>query len=331
MSRGFSGPPNPYLVHREPLRSDELDRTVIRGMGGFGFGTEEEIERKLVEILESDVYHRAVQCWEGKRDINNGRNGVVSGKDWDPPSDTSLGYKSVTTDTTASASKKSNHFPGFEFYRRKLFLFASSHLSPNSLPHPREPVDPMYGFHPLISIYFLAREGMERERVYGPGHFASSQLLLMTNPAVKNNTDVRTEGNSMRPAGSTGQSVVPPITAAATEPTTITRANYGISVQLPTADPTPGSSILVDPDVPACRRLTSLAFSPHEVVSLIEETFTSKDEVEMIRDLRGHDAQTFIDVVHEVCLHTPSFPGRSLIASSLAPLLSNLCLVPIRL
>ena len=28
-------------------------------------------------------------------------------------------------------------------------------------------------------MYFLAREKLERERVYGPGHFASSQLSLL--------------------------------------------------------------------------------------------------------------------------------------------------------
>ena len=52
MVRGFRGPPDSHLVHREPLRADELDRNVIRGMKGFEFGTEEEIERKLVEVLE---------------------------------------------------------------------------------------------------------------------------------------------------------------------------------------------------------------------------------------------------------------------------------------
>ncbi|CDO69735.1 hypothetical protein BN946_scf184697.g7 [Trametes cinnabarina] len=56
---------------------------------------------------------------------------------------------------------------------------SQSHLSNSSLLETqREPADPCYGFHPLISIYFLVREKMEREKVYGPGHFASSQLSL---------------------------------------------------------------------------------------------------------------------------------------------------------
>ena len=42
MIRGFPGPPAIHLVHREPIRADDLDRQVIRGMKGFEFGTEEE-------------------------------------------------------------------------------------------------------------------------------------------------------------------------------------------------------------------------------------------------------------------------------------------------
>ena len=67
-----------------------------------------------------------------------------------------------------------------------------------------------------------------------------------------------------------------------------------------TVYPTPDSSILVDLDAPACRRLINHAFSPHEVVSLIETIFTSQDEIKMIGYLRGDNAQTFIDVIHDV-------------------------------
>jgi len=78
--------------------------------------------------------------------------------------------------------------------------------------------------------------------------------------------------------------------------------------------PTPDSSILLDLDAPACKRLTSRAFSPHEVIPLIEAIFTNQDEVKMIGYLRGDDAQTFIDVIHEVCLRYPSFPRPGLIS-----------------
>lgn len=198
MVRGFRGPPDSHLVHREPLRSEDLDRNVIRGMKGFEFGTEEEIERKLVEVLDSDAYYRAVQFWERKRMAGaNGRNGhsgwggSLSNSSIALSFDGSNGNKN---DLSASPSKKSKRFSGFDFYRRKLFSPSSSppqsplnspptsqsHLSHTSLTdaHQRDPPDPTYGFHPLISIYFLAREKMEREKVYGPGHFASSQLSL---------------------------------------------------------------------------------------------------------------------------------------------------------
>lgn len=207
MQRGYRGPPDSHLVHREPLRAEDLDRNVIRGMKGFEFGSEDEIERKLIEVLESDAYFRAVQHWERKRSMANGRN-----KWSESMSNSSLavsfdgttlassspanGSRYDHNSVTSSPSKKSRRFSGFDFssYRKKLFSPSSSppttpmhspptsqsHLSHSSLTDAsqREPADPTYGFHPLISIYFLAREKLERERVYGPGHFASSQLSL---------------------------------------------------------------------------------------------------------------------------------------------------------
>ncbi|KDQ22866.1 hypothetical protein PLEOSDRAFT_1069072 [Pleurotus ostreatus PC15] len=152
MTRGFTGPPDAHLVHREPLRSDELDRQVIKQMKGFEFGTEEEIEGKLIRVLESEPYIRA----------------------------------------------KSKRFSGFDYYRRK--LFSSPSTSPPGSPlgtsppsssshlamiHGSDSPDPTRAFHPLISIYYLAREKMEREKVYGPGHFASSQLSIQEpNPST---------------------------------------------------------------------------------------------------------------------------------------------------
>lgn len=272
MTRGFPGPPDPHLVHREPLRSDELDRNVIRGMKGFEFGTEEEIEKKLLEVLESDAYHRAVQYWERKRGINNGRNGVANGKHWDSPSNTSLGYESAKTDLTASPSKKSKRFSGFDFYRRKLFSPGSSPPTtpmsspPNSQSHlslgdTREPADPTYGFHPLISIYFLAREKMERERVYGPGHFASSQLSLTTTSAAYNNAGVRTEDDSAHATGSTKQLANPPKTTT-TEPASTTKADYSMALpRLPAPESSHYSGMSYEPAAPIPSPTTQ-AFHP---------------------------------------------------------------------
>ena len=80
----------------------------------------------------------------------------------------------------------------------------------------------------------------------------------------------------------------------------------------PSSRPLFDSSTPVDLGAPACRRLIGQAFSPHEVISLIEAIFTGKDEIRMIRNLRGDAAQTFIDAVHEVRLHIPSFSRHSL-------------------
>ena len=194
--RGFPGPPDSHLVHREPLRADELDKHVIRGMKGFEFGSEEDIEHKLVQVLESDSYIRAVQTWERKRD--GGRNGHPRWGGGESVSNSSLTISfdgKMDSPTSPTVKQKSRRFSGFDFYRRKLFSPASSppnsphtgNSPPNSQSHlhpgdaNREPADPTRGFHPLISMYYLARERLERERVYGPGHFASSQLSIHEN------------------------------------------------------------------------------------------------------------------------------------------------------
>ena len=194
MVRGFNGPPDPHLVRREPLRVDELDRSVIRDMKGFEFGSEDDIEKRLIRILESDAYVRAVQHWERKRGLGS-LNG--NGRWGESMSNSSL---AISFDSTSSRqdlttpSKRSKRFSSFDFYRRKLFSPVSSppgtpmsQSPPNSQNHlaypttgdaNREPLDPTRGFHPLISMYYLAREKQERERVYGPGQFASSQISL---------------------------------------------------------------------------------------------------------------------------------------------------------
>jgi serine/threonine protein kinase KIN1/2 len=194
MTRGFDGPPDAHLLRREPLRADELDRKVIRGMTGFEFGTEDEIERRLVAILESEAYKRAVQYWENKRDRPQNWGESLSNTslavEWDGAGGQGGGNKEAV-----STPRKNKRFSGFDFYRRKLFSpstsppsspFASpspsqSQLSNTSLSdiNQKDPPNPTRGYHPLISMYYLAREKMERDRVYGAGHFASSQLSVI--------------------------------------------------------------------------------------------------------------------------------------------------------
>ena len=80
---------------------------------------------------------------------------------------------------------------------------------------------------------------------------------------------------------------------------------------------TSDSSILADSQLSPCRRLINNTFPPHETISLIEAIFTSKAEIDVVRDLRGDSAQKFIDVVHEVCRYAFSFSRHSLILRSL--------------
>ena len=58
---------------------------------------------------------------------------------------------------------------------------------------------------------------------------------------------------------------------------------------------------------PACKRLIDRRFLPHEVLSLLGTFLTSKAEAEVVDFLHRQDAQTFVDVVHEVRHHIPPF------------------------
>lgn len=226
MLRNFNGPPSPHLIQREPLRPiypnqppntpSPLDKEVVRGMTGFEFGSDIAIEAKLLEILESENYRKAVEAWERRRDALRGgpssarswTNGEMSYESGTAASGTTLASaESFAADKTASPNKKSKRFSGFDYYRKKLFSPGSSPpsngMGPGGMGSPSRPShsnssgtlpysgsgfvdaygkeypDPTQGYHPLISIYFLVREKMEREKVYGPGMFASSQLSLL--------------------------------------------------------------------------------------------------------------------------------------------------------
>lgn len=85
--------------------------------------------------------------------------------------------------------------------------------------------------------------------------------------------------------------------------TSIDERDFPRPIQVHEAQPM--TSSLVGLHASACERLIHRAFSPHEVISLIEAVFTSKREIQMVRDLRGDAAQVFIDVVHEARLYNP--------------------------
>jgi len=181
MQRGFSGPPESHVVHREPLRADELDMNVISEMQRFEFGSEDNIELNLVQVLESDSYARAVQTWKWKRDVAG--NGYRSQPErGESVSDLSLDF-SVDSNSKESSpisptvKQTSRRFFNLKFYQHKLLSIVSCPLlsgkfrpSSQSRMTGVSIADPTSGFHPLLSMYYLAREKLERE-------LPSSQIL----------------------------------------------------------------------------------------------------------------------------------------------------------
>lgn len=191
MAKGFDGPPDPHIPHREPLRPGSLDAEVIKKMTGFEFGTPEDIESKLNEVLTSDIYTAVLRAWDKKRGVN-----VLD------VTDTNV-KPLARTESTLKRSSTNKRFSGLDFYRKKIAgglagITGSGGRAedgsydgegPIGLPNGTgangtlnsariETLDPTRGFHPLISIYFLVQEKNERERIYGPGVFASSTLSL---------------------------------------------------------------------------------------------------------------------------------------------------------
>lgn len=136
MTKGFSGPPENYLPHREPL-SLPLDMAVVHKMTGFDFGSPEYITDRLTKILQSDSYQRAVRHSAQKHSQV-------------PDLDRSRGI--------------------LNFYKRR-----NSATSRDTLFNPSSDAiplgeDPVNAFAPLLSVYYLVREKMERDkRTDNPG------------------------------------------------------------------------------------------------------------------------------------------------------------------
>ncbi|WRT63438.1 uncharacterized protein IL334_000343 [Kwoniella shivajii] len=160
LTKGYDGPPDSCLIHREPLRADELDWEIVNMMQGFTFGSTEQIYDDLRAVLTSDAYLSCVAAHEARKDRRRGPAMSTSSMD--------------VSNVTESPKKK--RFSGFDFAKKKLFKEERKVEEPSIKE--KEPLDPTRGFDPLISIYFLAREKVEREKVYGKGHFASSNMSI---------------------------------------------------------------------------------------------------------------------------------------------------------
>jgi hypothetical protein len=177
MIHGFSGPADNHLPARQPLDGRKLDRQVIHAMKKFEFGSDQEIERNLIGILETDVYLHALRQWEQRRSPGLDGGNVVND---DNPSDDAVQLTGPFDEV--DHGRKTGLF---EQCRKKVSsVFSSSSSSSaanaemyNQVEHQCDPdpptstanrnwelQDPTRGFHPLISMYYLTKEKMERSR-----------------------------------------------------------------------------------------------------------------------------------------------------------------------
>ncbi|CAG8489722.1 1988_t:CDS:2 [Diversispora eburnea] len=150
MNKGYDKPQENYLPPRNPL-SLPLDPEVIHGMTGFEFGTEQEIKTRLENIIKSESYQSSIKA----QHYNNYPSGSFDGR------------------------KRSS---GFEYYRKKLSGSSSSIHEDKTIT-----ADPTQAVHPLISIYYLVKEKIERDRLIQQGgipRFGSSSSLLEVNNNV---------------------------------------------------------------------------------------------------------------------------------------------------
>ncbi|KAF8927069.1 serine/threonine-protein kinase KIN2 [Dissophora ornata] len=76
MNKSYDLPQPSYCPQRSPL-TEPLDMNVIRGMTGFEFGTEQEIEQRLLAIIRSESYQTAAKNWHA---LNMSVSGTLSHK-----------------------------------------------------------------------------------------------------------------------------------------------------------------------------------------------------------------------------------------------------------
>lgn len=135
MVKGFNGPPDNYLPPREPLTLP-LDPTVIQQMTGFKFGPPEVIQAELARRISSPRYQAAVARIEKDKEIP----------------------------TPAPKDVEKRRPFGFDFYRRRNSMTSRETLT--NVSNEGLPIgdDPLNAYDPLISIYYLVREKLDRER-----------------------------------------------------------------------------------------------------------------------------------------------------------------------
>lgn len=131
MTKGFGGPAENYLPPRKPLQLP-LDPRVLQKMDGFDFGSAEYIEQQLTKIIQSEDYQKAVVMTERRNQ---------------------------------SGLSESERRQGgmFDFYKRRKSTTSRDTLTGPSSEAVQLGTDPLNAYNPLLSIYFLAKEKLERE------------------------------------------------------------------------------------------------------------------------------------------------------------------------
>jgi hypothetical protein len=141
--KGFNSPPENYLPNREPVQLP-LDKDVIEKMNGFDFGTTEYITTQLTNVIQSEEYQRAVKVAARR-----------------------------TTAQTPDTDKKRGMF---DFYKRRNSIGSREQLAASSSEDIQRGLDPVNAYSPLLSVYFLVKEKLDRERLAAnPGPAAMPQ------------------------------------------------------------------------------------------------------------------------------------------------------------
>ena len=143
MNKGFSVPPENYLPHREPMQPP-LDQDVIEKMTGFDFGPPDYITSQLTKVLESEEYQHAVR---------------LNLRDQPAP---------VQTERKRGV---------FDFYKRRNSAASRDTLSAPSAEAIQLGNDPLNAYSPLVSVYHLVKEKLDRERTEArPGALGLRQV-----------------------------------------------------------------------------------------------------------------------------------------------------------
>jgi hypothetical protein len=177
MTKGFSGPPENHLPERKPVQLP-LDPEVVAKMTGFDFGNSKYITEQLTAVIESEDYQRAVRLMEKRMSQPN------------PESEQKRGV--------------------FGFYKRRGSTTSKDTLNTPSVEAIQSGTDPINAYSPFLSVYYLAREKIEREaREKNPGALALPQspdekplqIPSVTTPPVAHTNSQTYEMTGEKPTG----------------------------------------------------------------------------------------------------------------------------------